>query len=171
VLRKIVVIFSFFYIVPGFAQGSSSIDFVIKNLGINVDGSFNQFSISAKFNSEGALEHISSQIKVASITTGIESRDEHILEEDYFNAQKHEFITLKSTAINRLVDKSYTVDANLTIKGITKRVQVPVEVKKLSGGYEIKSNFEINRRDFDVGGGGFVMGKIVKIRVDHYQEL
>lgn len=170
-LRKIVAIFSFFYSVLGFAQSGSSIDFVIKNLGINVDGNFNEFSISAEFNSAGDLEQISSQIKVASITTGIESRDAHILEEDYFYVKKHEFITLKSTAINRLENQSYTVDANLTIKGITKRVKVPVEVKKLSEGYEIKSNFEINRRDFNIGGGSFVMGKIVKIRVDHYQEL
>ena len=62
----------------------SSIDFVIRNLGVNVDGHFNTFIIEAGFDEEVKLKSIASKIQVPSIETGMESRDEHILEEDYF---------------------------------------------------------------------------------------
>ena len=79
----------------------SSIDFIIKNLGINVDGHFNEFSIKLDFNDDGQLIDVSSNIKVSSIETGIDSRDEHILEEDYFHEEKFKQITLKSTSIKK----------------------------------------------------------------------
>jgi hypothetical protein len=35
---------------------------------------------------------------------------------------------------------------------------------------ESSIDFEINRRDYDVGGGSFILGKTVKINVKHYQD-
>ena len=70
-----------------FAQ-TASIDFVIKNLGINVDGHFNTFTITTTFDSENSLKSVSGEIEVKSIKTGIKSRDEHLLEEDYFHISK-----------------------------------------------------------------------------------
>jgi polyisoprenoid-binding protein YceI len=149
----------------------SSIDFIIKNLGINVDGQFNSFTISTNFDSEGKLTKLSSTIEVASIETGIESRDEHILEEDYFYEEEYPTITLKSTEIKEVNPNNYEIKASLTIKGKTKKVTVPITVQKTNSKYKITSSFEINRRDFDVGGGSFVMGKTVKINVIHYQDI
>ena len=153
-----------------FAQ-KSSVDFEIKNVGITVDGHFNTFTINAELGSNAELKTISGKITASSIETGIDSRDEHLLEEDYFDVEKHKYITLKSTLINKKSESKYTIKADLSIKGKTKSVTIPVAVQKLDGSYKITSNFEINRRDFDVGGGSFVMSKTVKICVTHYQEL
>jgi len=150
-----------------FAQ-QSSIDFEIKNLGVTVDGHFNTFTINTAFSSDGTLTSILGKITVSSIVTGIDSRDEHLLEEDYFNAQKFKYILLESTSINKLTNNSYTVKANLTIKGKTKAVNIKVTVDKSTDVYRIKSNFEINRKDFDVGGSSFVMSKTVKVIVNYY---
>lgn len=156
--------------VSGFAQ-KSSIDFEIKNLGITVDGHFNTFTITTAFNEDGILEKLSGKINVSSIETGIDSRDEHILKEDYFNADKFQFITLQSTSITKKSDSKFSVKASLTIKGKTKIITIPVSVTKTSKNYKVTSSFEINRRDFDVGGGSFVMSKTVKINVVHYQNI
>lgn len=153
----------------GFTQ-ESSIDFVIKNVGINVDGHFNTFTIRANISEKGKLESITSTIDVKSIETGIDSRDEHILKDDYFDAEKHKSIALKSTKINQLDTDSFEVVANLTIKGKTKTITLPVSLQKLESQYKITSYFEINRKDFDVGS-SFVLGKTVKISVVHYQDL
>ena len=67
-----------------FAQ-NSSIDFEIKNLGITVDGFFKNFTVITKFDDSDNLIDFSSEIKAKSIETGIDSRDEHLLEEDYFH--------------------------------------------------------------------------------------
>lgn len=166
--RLLIVILCMFCFGTANAQ-DSSIDFIIKNLGVNVDGHFNEFTISADFDSDGKLNAITSTIEVASIKTGIDSRDEHILEEDYFDVKNHSTITLKSTAIKEVQLNNYEITASLTIKGKTKKVTIPVTVQKIDGKYKIMSYFEINRKDFDIGGGSFVLGKTVKINVTHYQ--
>lgn len=155
----------------GFSQTNSSIDFIIRNLGVNVDGHFNTFTMNADFDKEGKLLNIKGKIKVASIETGIESRDEHLLKEDYFNVENHEYIKVESKSISKTSKNNYSVKVKLIIKGTTKVITIPVEVSKLSKGYKIKSNFEINRKDFDIGGGSMVMSKTVKIYVIHYQNL
>ncbi len=155
----------------GFSQANSSIDFIIRNLGVNVDGHFNTFTINADFDKEEKLLNIKGKIKVASIETGIDSRDEHLLKEDYFDVDNHEYIKVESKSISKTSKNNYSVKVKLIIKGTTKEITIPVEVFKLSKGYKIKSNFEINRRDFDVGGGSMVMSKTVKIDVIHYQNL
>lgn len=165
-------IFTCCFLFTGFSQNKSSIDFVINNLGINVDGHFNSFSVSSKFNSaNSALESITGAINVSSIKTGIDSRDEHLLNEDYFNVEKYKQITFNSSAITKVSDTEYKVTANLKIKGITKVITIKVNVKKRVDSYKISSSFEINRKDFDVGGSSFVMSKTVKINVIQYQKL
>ncbi|WP_138432595.1 YceI family protein [Winogradskyella algicola] len=170
-LRLILVYLVFVCSNFGFSQNNSSIDFIIKNLGINVDGHFNTFTINTEFDADNQLTEILSKIEVASIETGIDSRDEHLLKEDYFHQEKHEYITLQSTSIKKESTTEYLISANLTIKGKTKVISIPVKVQKTdSGRTKITSYFEINRSDFDVGGGSFVMSKTVKINVTHYHE-
>lgn len=170
-MKRYLLPFIFFCVFSfGFSQNNSSIDFEIKNLGINVDGHFNTFTIKTKFNSEAELIAISSKIEAVSIKTGIDSRDEHLLEEDYFDTENHKYIQLKSTNVKKSTSDSYIVKANLTIKGTIKAIEIKVTVDKGSDNYKIKSSFEINRKDFDVGGGSFVMSKTVKINVIHYEK-
>ena len=170
-LRFIVVYLVFICSNFGFSQNISSIDFTIKNLGINVDGHFNTFTINTEFNADNQLINVYSKIEVASIETGIDSRDEHLLKDDYFHESKYKHISLQSTSIKKKSTTEYLVSAKLTIKGKTKTVSIPVKVQKTeSGKTKITSYFEINRRDFDVGGGSFVMSKTVKINVIHYYE-
>ncbi|WP_411894023.1 YceI family protein [Winogradskyella sp. A2] len=170
-MQRLLIVFICLFSFGTVNAQDSSVNFIIKNLGVNVDGHFNEFTISTDFNSEGELNTIASTIEVSSIETGIESRDEHILEEDYFDVKQYLTITLKSIEIKVVKPNHYDIEASLTIKGKTKKVTIPVTVQKMDGNYKITSYFEINRRDFDVGGGGFVMGKIVKINVTHYQHI
>ncbi len=156
----------------GFSQNTSTIDFVIKNVGINVDGHFNTFSVTTKFNETNSeLQSISGVITVSSIETGMDNRDEHILEPDYFNAEKYKEITLKSESVTKVSDSEYMVKANLKIKGITRPVNISVAIVKTNAGYKTTSAFQIDRTDFKVGGSSFVLSKTVKINVTHYQDL
>ena len=170
-MKRILILFICLFCFVNANAQDSSIDFIIKNLGVNVDGHFNTFTINAELGSDGALQNIVGKITASSIETGIDSRDEHLLEEDYFYVEKHKYITLKSTSITKTSSSKYTVKATLSIKGKTKSITIPVMIQKADGSYKITSVFEINRRDFGVGGGSFVMSKTVKIYVTHYQKL
>ncbi len=145
----------------------TSVDFKIKNFGVNVDGHFEMILISALFNSENELTDVSAIIKVKSITTGIESRDKHILKDDFFDVKNHTNIVLKTINIKKESLESYLVTANLTIKNISKQITVPIQVEKVEEAFILTSNFEINRKVFNVGGSSFVLGKVVKISVKH----
>ena len=147
---------------------ASKVTFKIKNFGVNVDGDFNDIKIETNFNSNTlSKSYINAIIKVKSISTGIESRDEHILEEDYFDERTHKTITLKSKKILKSKNEDFVLFADLTIKGKTKRIEVPLEVLETESTIKIKSNFTINRKDFNVGGGSFILSKTVKVQVEY----
>jgi polyisoprenoid-binding protein YceI len=147
-------------------DSETKVEFTIRNFGVNVDGDFSDVNISTNFNAESLAEsYLNAEIKVKSIATGIESRDEHLLEEDYFDEPNHKWIRLKSTAFRKTSDADFTMIGDLTIKGITKQIQIPLKVSESEDQISIQSYFEINRRDFNVGGGSLIMSKTVKIEV------
>ena len=150
-------------------ETETSVNFKIKNLGVNVDGHFKEVSVTALFNSESELIDVSANIAVESIRTGMESRDKHILKEDFFYAKKYTNIRFKTISIKKESIDNYLISANLTIKNTSKQITIPVQVDKTEEAYIIMSNFEINRKNFDVGGSSLVLGKTVKIKVEHKQ--
>lgn len=149
----------------------TSVTFIIKNFGVNVDGFFTRSDIQPTFDDKGDLKSISAKIEVASISTEMEARDKHLLEEDYFYVKKFDGITLDTTEIKKESTNNYSLTGNLTIKGVSKRIKIPIQVEKDQKFIQISSNFEINRRDFNVGGGSLVLGKRVKVTVNHIQPL
>ncbi|SHG84007.1 YceI family protein [Winogradskyella jejuensis] len=167
-IRLIVLMFLCFG-VKIFAQNTSSIDFEIRNLGVNVDGFFKSFTVTTKFDDANNLEDFTGEIKANSIETGIESRDEHLLKEDYFYVSKYPLITMDVVELYKKAENRYSAKVNLRIKGKAKQITIPLKVEITDSQRKITSEFEINRRDFNVGGGSFVMSKTVKIKVVHIE--
>lgn len=146
----------------------TQVSFKIKNFGVNVDGDFSDVEIKTNFDSTNIKNsYINAVISVKSISTGIESRDEHILEEDYFDEPNHKQISLESTKIEIKEDGDYMLHANLTIKGTTKKIKIPFIALLVNDNLVIKASFKINRKDYKVGGGSLVMGKNVTIGVQY----
>jgi polyisoprenoid-binding protein YceI len=142
------------------------IDFKIKNLGINVKGNFSEINITSYIDKDNLdNNYVNANIKVNSINTGNNKRDEHLLKEDFFDADKYEEIRFKSANIKKLQDNSYSLTGNLTIKNTTKIISIPLEINEAENSLIIKSKFEMNRRDFDIGGSSWVLSDIVKIEV------
>jgi len=167
-ILQILAVFSISF---GIAQQSSSINFVIRNVGVSVDGHFNTFTVKTSFDALNSLQKLSGEIQVTSIETGIDSRDEHLLKDDYFHASKFPVITLKSIVLEKTASNQYAAKVNLTIKGKTKQITIPVTVTTTNSARKITSKFEINRRDFGVGGRSFVMSDTVKISVVHIENI
>jgi len=67
-------------------------------------------------------------INAGSNDTGNADRDKHMHTADFFDVEKFPTITFKSIAIAPTKKKDvYNVTGNLTIRGITKRVTIPVQ--------------------------------------------
>lgn len=155
----------------GFSQNKSNINFIIKNVGIGVDGHFENINIETGFDTKGKLVHIKGVIQVASIKTGIDSRDEHLLNDDYFNAKNYKNISLVSKTIAPIDNGIFNVVATLTIKGKSKDIRIVVHCIRVDNQYKITSNFEINRSHFDVGARSLVLSNTVKIKALHFHKL
>ena len=149
------------------AKETSKVEFKIKNFGVNVDGYFETVSVSPVITLEHELTDLSAIIKVSSIKTGMDSRDAHILKDDFFDETNYKTISFKSSKIERISDSSFQVEAKLTVKDITKKISIPISINTVNDEVRITSEFEINRLDYGVGGRSLVLGKTVKINVRH----
>lgn len=152
-----------------FAQKTiASVDFKIRNLGISVDGRFNTSSITTNFtNPDYTQWSLSGSVETKSINTDNNKRDKHLKEEDFFDVDTYPQITLEATHFKKVSENKYDVTADLTIKGTTKTIVIPVEIIGNANSFKLRSNFEINRRDYDVGGGSLILSNTVKIRVSY----
>ena len=146
----------------------SKIYFTIKNLGINVNGSFSGLKGEIIFDAKN-LNHslINVSVNSNSINTENSTRDKHLRQNEYFDVEKFQEITFKSTKIEsskRL--NRYNVEGNFTIKGISKLILFELTTTEKESNLDLKCNFEINRRTFKVGGSSLVLSDNVKIYIN-----
>ena len=145
----------------------SSITFKIKNAGIGVDGSFKGFQGTVDFNPDNLeTSKFDVSVEAKTIDTDNGTRDNHLREEEYFGVEKHPKISMKSTKIEKISDGKYKATFNLTLKGTTKAVSFPFSYSKTSTGYKLNGSFEIDRRDFKVGGSSWILSDDVKVFID-----
>ena len=131
----------------------TSFGFTVRHMMIsNVPGSFDKFSgqiIYSPTDLANAKADIS--IDVSSINTHIDKRDAHLKSPDFFDAAKFPTITFVSTKFT-----STAITGNLTMKGVTKEVTIPVTisgpVKTMMGtqAIGITGAVTINRQDYGV---------------------
>ena len=145
-----------------------SVEFKIRNLGINVDGYFGNATVTTNFNSEDVLQwELSGNVKTSSITTGNKKRDAHLLEDDYFDANTYPEIVIEATNFKKVSKNMYDVTIKLTIKKTTKTITIPIEIIDGDDSLILKAYFEINRRDYGVGGSSLVLSNTAKINVNY----
>lgn len=140
-------------------SSAAKVSFIIKNAGLNVDGEFSGLSGSINFDKENpSASKIEVSIPVKSIDTGINKRDNHLRSEDYFEVEKYPNISFVSTNISASKE-GFTVTGNFSIKATTKSVSIPFTFSN----NVFVGKFNIDRRDYGVGGNSWIMGDKVKI--------
>jgi polyisoprenoid-binding protein YceI len=107
----------------------SELGFKIKHLMItNVSGWFTDFAAEAEtdgVNFETGQIHV--RVNMTSINTNNSQRDEHLRSSDFFEVKKYPELLFESTEFKKIDEENYRVYGNLTMKGITKPVQLNVE--------------------------------------------
>ncbi|MGO8991525.1 MAG: YceI family protein [bacterium] len=94
----------------------------------NVQGLFSKMTGAIQFDPpDFASLSVEAEIDVASLTTGLQERDEHLLSPDYFDAEKYPKIFFKSTRVGPTGKNRAKVTGDLTIRGIRKPVTLESE--------------------------------------------
>jgi len=122
-----------------------------------VRGAFNDFHGTATINGENPADSsVELTIKVASIDTRNADRDQHLRTNDFLAVEEHPEITFRSTAITQTGEDTFDVTGDLTIRGVTRQVTIPLtfegQAKDPFGNLRIgfEGQTTINRKDFGV---------------------
>ena len=104
----------------------SEVHFKIKHLVIStVTGSFKKFEGSVESEKDDFSDaSVQFSVESASIDTNNEQRDAHLKSDDFFNAEKYPKITFVSTGVEKTGDNEYILKGNLTMRDVTKPVDV-----------------------------------------------
>lgn len=105
----------------------------------NTKGGFGLFTIDLDVPADYTKGGISVWIETKSINSGNAMRDEHLLEEDFFHAEKYPAITYISNSIE-IGDTSYVAKGELNLNGLQKALDLPF--KHLGSGEKENKAFE-----------------------------
>ncbi len=157
----------------------SSVEFAVTHLMISkVKGRFSDVSGSVATNGKPDGSRIEVQIGTASIDTRDASRDTHLRSADFFDVEKFPSITFVSDAVTGASADSFRVTGDLTMHGVTKKVEMDVTGEGTGrdpwGGFRagFSAALTVDRRDFGLTWnqaletGGVIVSNTVKIVLD-----
>jgi polyisoprenoid-binding protein YceI len=109
----------------------SSAAFEVKHMMIaTVRGHFREFDgVLEAAEDDPANSRAWGTAKVASIDTGNAERDAHLRSPDFFDAERHPEIRFESTRIQHVQGGTYRVAGNLTIRDVTRQVELAATVE------------------------------------------
>lgn len=137
----------------------STVGFSVPILGglSQVKGKFTDFAITLNHDEKDVTKSsVSVVIKTTSVDTGIERRDAHLRNADFFDVERFPEITFKSERIEKKGNQ-LIAHGPLTMHGVTKQIALPFTItgtfkhpanNKTSIGYSAK--MVLNRRDYGI---------------------
>ncbi len=156
----------------------SHISFKVKHLMIStVSGHFHKFDVQAETEGEDFMTAKAVfTADTASVHTGNDERDRHLRSPDFFDDHAFpqiKFVPTKYVAVDN--DGSYNITGDLTIRDVTKQVELGVEYGGVTkdpwgntrAGFTVTG--KINRKDFGLNwsalteAGGLVVGDDVRV--------
>ena len=117
------------------------------------------------------------RVAVASLSTGVEKRDQHLRSADFFDAENHPWIVARTTGIERR-GGGYLVHADVTIRGRTRPVTFEAEflglVPTMHGGRHAGFHLSgtVDRKDWGLDwnmaleAGGWLVGDEIRLDID-----
>ncbi|MGQ0841872.1 YceI family protein [Actinokineospora sp.] len=147
--------------IPGYLTGvwdidpiHSDVSFAVRHLGLaRYRRGFEKFSGEIVTAADPLASTVSAEIDLTSFDTGFPAFNQHVLASDFFDVANHPTATLRSTAI-RPDGVRFQLDADLTLRGVTRPVTLALEIGGFGVGMggESKAGFSasttFNRSDF-----------------------
>jgi polyisoprenoid-binding protein YceI len=171
--------------IPGYRTGTWQIDtvhsdvsFTVRHMMVSkVRGQFTEFEGTIVTAENPSDSTVTATIKLDSIDTRNEQRDNHIRSADFFEVEKYPTMTYRSTGLSGN-GENWTIEGDLTLHGVTRPVPLSLELNGFTadpyGGQRagFSATAEINRRDFGIDislpmdGGGVVVGDKISINLE-----
>src|SRR5688572_8172257 len=140
----------------------TNVRFSVTKLGFaDVIGHFREFNADIKYDpSRPEQTVVRWQVRVASVETGERDRDRAIQSPDYLASAQHPELTFESRAVRPAGDRRLSVTGDISIRGVTRSITVPIVITEENGRRTFVTDFELDRYDFNVRGGS-VMSRLI----------
>jgi polyisoprenoid-binding protein YceI len=155
------------------------VGFVVRHLMVSkVRGQFAEATATITVAEDPLQSAVTASIVTKSIETGQTDRDNHLRSGDFFEAEKYPTIEFRSTGVKSHAGAEFILDGELTIKGVTKPVELVVEFEGATTSpygqalFGFSATTEIDREDWGLTynmaleSGGVMIGKKVKIEIE-----
>ncbi len=154
----------------------TEVGFSVKHFFTPVTGKFENFDVDLRYDpQQPAASSVTVVVEVSSVNTNNERRDNHLLSADFFEAMQHPEMTFRSESVRRTGPSTLVATGPLTIKGVTRTVELPIEVlgikdipepmQEMLGGATRVASFRatttLDRGDFGVGVGDWAAALVV----------
>ena len=136
----------------------STLDFGFVQAGAQNKGHFPKFTVNFAFADDNlAAAHLEVTVDVAALNTDDKERDDTLREADLFDVAKFPQARFAATQISKTAGGAYAAAGSLTLRGVTRALQVPFTLKSATEqGKQVlymTGKTVIRRLDFGVGQG------------------
>lgn len=133
---------------------ASTLSFTYNQFNSRVYGTFAQFEGKLDFDTANpAAAHADLTIQLDSIDAGSSDANEELKKPAWFDTAHSPVATFQSTAVKTLGENRYLITGKLTLRGITRVVDVPVLLKAENAIGIFDGQLTLKRSDFNIGAG------------------
>ncbi len=152
---------------PEATQPASGVTFLIRNAGIIVTGSFSNLQTAIHFDpAHPEASSLVATVSAATIRTGIALRDAHLQKRSYFDTEHFPRIRMVAKRIQKRPNNCYVGLFDLTIRTVTKPVDVFFCYYPKGTEGHLTGQFRVNRRDFGLGSTSLLLSDEVMVLID-----
>jgi len=146
---------------------NARVTFSVKGPFGTVHGSFSGLKATIRFSEKDlAGSSITASIEAKTVSTGIGLRNHDLRKKDqWLNADKYPLISFHSRKIEKSAS-GYKAIGDLTIKGVTKPVEILFTFAAKDAGGVFKGQFTINREEYNIGKPGGSVGSVITIALE-----
>jgi polyisoprenoid-binding protein YceI len=161
-----------------FDRSHTTVGFQVRHIFTMLGGKFQDFTGTIRVDrAKPESSSVEFTIQAASVFTNDQKRDDHLRTPDFFDVANHPTITFRSASVRPGVGNVYEVTGNLTLRGVTKQVTLPVtflgEGKDPWGNEKMgfETSATLDRKDFGINWnktldqGGVLVGDEVKVQI------
>lgn len=134
----------------------TEIGFTVRHIMSKVRGKFETFEGSIVTADDVTDSRVDVSVDLSSINTGTVDRDNHLRSSDFFEVEKNPTMTFTSTGVVEKAPGELVVQGDLTIKGVTKPLELSVEVLGEGGDpwggtrVGVEATGQISRKEFGI---------------------
>jgi len=133
----------------------SEIRFVSKQMGVEVEGRFRRWKATVDFRpGETGNARADFDVDLGSIDLASEESEAELRKADWFDTARFPVASFRSSSVRSLGGDRYEVAGKLAIKGTTRDLVVPVDVRKDAAGNTVaEARFVVKRLPYRIGDG------------------